>query len=194
MLSRAIAGIRFKDGREFHSDYLILSPGRGGLEGWSLRGGVKETQSDPAPNPVDIGVRVEVPASVMEPLTSITYEPKLVFFSKRFDDRVRTFCVNPYGEVVKEYLKDVWTVNGHSYAERKTNNTNFALLVSTYFTEPFDEPISYGRYIAQLANFIGKGVIVQRLGDLLAGRRSTHDRIAKGVVQPTLKDATPGGT
>jgi len=183
-------GIRLKDGREFHSDYLILSPGREGSR-W-LEEESKKLNLTLLQNPVDIGVRVEVPASVLEPLTSITYEPKLVFFSKRFDDRVRTFCVNPYGEVVKEYLKDVWTVNGHSYAERKTNNTNFALLVSTFFTEPFDEPISYGRYIAQLANFIGKGVIVQRLGDLLAGRRSTHERIAKGVVQPTLKDATPG--
>jgi uncharacterized FAD-dependent dehydrogenase len=93
---------------------------------------------------------------------------------------------------VKEYLKGIWTVNGHSYTDRRTNYTNFALLVSTYFTEPFDEPISYGRYIAQLANFIGKGVIVQRLGDLHAGRRSTHERIAKGIVRPTLADATPG--
>jgi uncharacterized protein len=183
-------GIRLRDGREFHSAYLILSPGREGSR-W-LEEESKKLNLTLLQNPVDIGVRVEVPASVLEPLTSITYEPKLVFYSKRFDDRVRTFCVNPYGEVVKEYLKDVWTVNGHSYAERRTNNTNFALLVSTYFTEPFDEPISYGRYIAQLANFIGKGVIVQRLGDLLAGRRSTYDRIAKGVVQPTLKDATPG--
>jgi uncharacterized FAD-dependent dehydrogenase len=128
----------------------------------------------------------------MEPLTRVTYEPKLLFYSKKFDDRVRTFCVNPYGEVVKEYLKGIWTVNGHSYAERRTNYTNFALLVSTYFTEPFDEPISYGRYIAQLANFLGKGVIVQRLGDLLAGRRSTPERISRGLVSPTLGDATPG--
>lgn len=183
-------GIRLADGREFHSDYLILSPGREGSR-W-LGDEAKKLGLTLLQNPVDIGVRVEVPAAVLEHLTSITYEPKLVYFSKRFDDRVRTFCVNPYGEVVKEYLKDVWTVNGHSYAARKTNNTNFALLVSTYFTEPFDEPISYGRYIAQLANFIGKGVIVQRLGDLLAGRRSTHERMAKGVVQPSLKDATPG--
>ncbi len=183
-------GIRLKDGREFRSDYLILSPGREGSR-W-LAEESKKLELTLLQNPVDIGVRVEVPASVLEPLTSITYEPKLIFFSKRFDDRVRTFCVNPYGEVVKEYLKGIWTVNGHSYAARKTNNTNFALLVSTYFTEPFDEPISYGRYIAQLANFIGKGVIVQRLGDLLSGRRSTHERMAKGVVQPSLKDATPG--
>jgi uncharacterized FAD-dependent dehydrogenase len=137
-------------------------------------------------------VRVEVPAPILEPLTRITYEPKLLFYSRRFDDKVRTFCVNPYGEVVKEYLKGIWTVNGHSYAERKTRNTNFALLVSTYFTEPFNEPISYGRYIARLANFLGNGVIVQRLGDLMAGRRSTQERIAKGIVRPTLTDATPG--
>jgi uncharacterized protein len=184
------AGVKTRDGREFRSDYLILSPGREGsrwLEEEARKHGFTMLQ-----NPVDIGVRVEVPAAVLEPLTKVTYEPKLVFYSKRFDDKVRTFCVNPYGEVVKEYLKGVWTVNGHSYAERKTNNTNFALLVSTFFTEPFDEPISYGRYIAQLANFIGKGVIVQRLGDLLSGRRSTHERISKGIVTPSLKDATPG--
>lgn len=184
------AGIRLKNGDKIYSDYVILAPGREGsrwLEEESRRLHLTLLQ-----NPVDIGVRVEVPASVFEHLTSVTYEPKLIFYSKKFDDKVRTFCVNPYGEVVKEYLKGIWTVNGHSYANRKTNNTNFALLVSTIFTEPFDEPISYGRYIARLANFLGKGVIVQRLGDLQIGRRSTHERIAKGIVQPTLKDATPG--
>jgi len=183
-------GIRLKDGAEVLSDHLILAPGREGsrwLEEESRRLGLTLLK-----NPVDIGVRVEVPAAVLEPLTAATYEPKLLFYSRRFDDKVRTFCVNPYGEVVKEYLKGVWTVNGHSYADRRTINTNFALLVSTYFTEPFDEPISYGRYIAQLANFLGNGVIVQRLGDLMAGRRSTSERISKGIVQPTLKDATPG--
>jgi uncharacterized FAD-dependent dehydrogenase len=184
------AGIRLRDGRVFSSDYLVLAPGREGSK-W-LEEEVRRLELTQLKNPVDVGVRVELPASVLEPLTNITYEPKLVFYSKKFDDRVRTFCVNPYGEVVKEYLKGIWTVNGHSYADRRTANTNFALLVSTYFTEPFDEPISYGRYIAQLANFIGKGVIVQRLGDLQAGRRSTHERIAKGNVRPSLADATPG--
>lgn len=183
-------GVRLKDGTSLSSDFLILAPGREGSK-W-LEEESKRLSLSLLKNPVDIGVRVEVPASVLEPLTNVTYEPKLVFYSKRFDDRVRTFCVNPYGEVVKEYLKGIWTVNGHSYADRRTNNTNFALLVSTYFTEPFDEPISYGRYIAQLANFLGKGVIVQRLGDLLSGRRSTPERISKGIVQPTLSDATPG--
>jgi uncharacterized FAD-dependent dehydrogenase len=143
-------------------------------------------------NPVDIGVRVEVAAEVFEPITKTTYEPKLIFRSKKFNDKVRTFCVNPYGEVVKEYLKGIWTVNGHSYSVSRTANTNFALLVSTFFTEPFDEPILYGSYIAGLANLLGKGVIVQRLGDLHMGRRSTHERIAMGAVRPTLRDATPG--
>jgi uncharacterized FAD-dependent dehydrogenase len=183
-------GVRMKNGDQLFSRYLILAPGREGSR-W-LEEEAKKLNLTLLNNPVDIGVRVEVPASVLEPLTRITYEPKLIFYSKRFDDKVRTFCVNPYGEVVKEYLKGIWTVNGHSYADRKTNNTNFALLVSTYFTEPFDEPISYGRYIAQLANFLGKGVIVQRLGDLISGRRSTQARISKGIVQPSLKDATPG--
>lgn len=183
-------GIRLKDGTEIFSEFLILAPGREGSR-W-LEEESKKLQLTLLKNPVDIGVRVELPASVFEPLTKITYEPKLLFYSKKFDDKVRTFCVNPYGEVVKEYLKGIWTVNGHSYANRRTNNTNFALLVSTYFTEPFDQPISYGRYIAQLANFLGKGVIVQRLGDLTSGRRSTGERIAKGIVRPTLADATPG--
>lgn len=183
-------GVKLKNGTEILSRHLVLAPGREGSR-W-LEEESRRLNLTLLKNPVDIGVRVELPAPVFEPLTKATYEPKLLFYSKRFDDKVRTFCVNPYGEVVKEYLKGVWTVNGHSYAKRKTNNTNFALLVSTYFTEPFDEPISYGRYIAQLANFLGEGVIVQRLGDLLSGRRSTPERISKGIVQPTLKDATPG--
>lgn len=184
------AGIRLKDGRSLYSEFLILTPGREGSR-W-LEKEAKRLRLTLLRNPVDIGLRVEVPASVFEPLTRITYEPKLIFHSRKFHDKVRTFCVNPYGEVVKEYLKGIWTVNGHSYAHRKTNNTNFALLVSTSFTEPFDEPILYGRYIAELANLLGKGVIVQRLGDLKQGRRSTHERISKGSVEPTLTDATPG--
>lgn len=185
-----VVGIRIKNGRSFRSQFLILAPGREGSR-W-LEKEAKRLRLTLFRNPVDIGLRVEVPASVFEPITRITYEPKLIFHSRKFRDKVRTFCVNPYGEVVKEYLKGIWTVNGHSYANRNTNNTNFALLVSTTFTEPFDEPILYGRYIAELANLLGKGVIVQRLGDLKQGRRSTHERIADGVVEPTLKDATPG--
>lgn len=187
---RGIEGVELKDGKIHRAEFIVLAPGREGSQ-W-LEGQAKNIGLTLLNNPVDIGVRVEIPASVFEPLTKITYEPKLLFYSKKFDDMIRTFCVNPYGEVVKEYLKGIWTVNGHSYASHKTENTNFALLVSTYFTEPFNEPISYGRYISRLANFLGKGVILQRLGDLNKGRRSTVERIRRGLVQPTLKDATPG--
>jgi uncharacterized FAD-dependent dehydrogenase len=187
---KKVRGIRLKDGTEYEARHVILAPGREGSR-W-LEDETRRLKLSTLRNPVDVGVRVEVPASVLEHLTSITYEPKLYFYSSRFDDKVRTFCVNPHGEVVKEYLKGIWTVNGHSYAGKTSGNTNFALLVSSTFTEPFEEPISYGRYIAGLANFLGNGVIVQRLGDLRAGRRSTADRLKKGIVQPTLKDATPG--
>ncbi len=183
-------GIRLQNGKSIYSEFLILAPGREGSR-W-LEKEAKRLRLTLFRNPVDIGLRVEVHASVLELLTKITYEPKLIFHSRKFHDRVRTFCVNPYGEVVKEYLKGIWTVNGHSYANRSTGNTNFALLVSTSFTEPFDEPILYGRYIAELANLLGKGVLVQRLGDLKQGRRSTIERISKGSIKPTLKDATPG--
>ena len=191
LLSKGKAtGIRLKSGVKLHAGIVILAPGREGSR-W-LEKESKRLRLTLLKNPVDIGVRVEIPASVFEPITRVTYEPKLVFHSKKFNDKVRTFCVNPYGEVVKEYLKGIWTVNGHSYSDRKSENTNFALLVSTVFTEPFDEPILYGSYIAGLANLLGKGVLLQRLGDLRLGRRSTHARIAQGAVKPTLHDATPG--
>lgn len=199
-LNTSVKEVIFRDGRvqgiitdkdeEISGDYIILAPGRDGSE-W-LSNEAKRLNLTALNNPVDIGVRVELPAPILEPLTKITYEPKLVFYSKKFDDKVRTFCVNPYGEVVKEYSHGISTVNGHSYSDKKTGNTNFAILVSTYFTEPFHEPISYGQYIARLANILGMGVIVQRLGDLQMGRRSTHERILRGLVEPTLKDATPG--
>jgi hypothetical protein len=146
-------------------------------------------------NPIDVGVRVEVPVAVMEALTNVLYESKLEFMSKSFDDRVRTFCMCPGGEVIMETTggcDPVITVNGHSYADRSTDNTNFALLVSTTFTKPFNQPIAYGRYLARLANILSGGVLVQRLGDLMEGRRSTPARIEQGLVQPTLKNATPG--
>jgi len=143
-------------------------------------------------NPVDIGVRVEVAAAIMEPLTDALYESKLIYYTPTFDDPVRTFCMNPYGAVSLENYGDVVTVNGHSYADSKTDRTNFALLVSTDFTEPFDDPIAYGKSIARLANVLGEDIIVQRLGDLQQGHRSTMDRIRRGTVQPTLQGATPG--
>jgi hypothetical protein len=137
-------------------------------------------------------VRVEVPAAVTDELTKAVYEPKLVYYSKAFDDKVRSFCVCPNGEVVIEKHDGVTSVNGHSYARKKTRNTNFALLVSVGFTEPFHEPITYGRYVASLANLLSGGVIVQRLGDLESGRRSTAERIERGLTQPTLTEAVPG--
>jgi uncharacterized FAD-dependent dehydrogenase len=143
-------------------------------------------------NPVDIGVRVELPATLLKNLTDVAYEGKFIYFSKKFQDKIRTFCMNPYGEVVIETLGDIITVNGHSWATKRTENTNFALLVSADFTEPFDDPIGYGESVAKLANMIGKGVIVQRLGDLLSGRRTTHERLQKCSTRPTLKQATPG--
>jgi uncharacterized protein len=185
-----ISGVRLATGEIYSADYVICGPGRIGAE-WmhreSKRLGLKGVN-----NPVDIGVRVEVPAVIMENLTRQIYESKLVYFTKQFDDRIRTFCMNPYGVVVTENNEGLVTVNGHSFAETRTNNTNFALLVSKSFTEPFNEPIRYGRYIASLANMLGDGVIVQRLGDLLMGRRSTPERIKRGLVRPTLKEATPG--
>jgi uncharacterized FAD-dependent dehydrogenase len=185
-----VTGVEVSDGKKFYSDFVIAAPGREGslwLEEQSRALGLSLLR-----NPVDIGVRVELPASVLKPLTDVSYEPKLIFYSKKFNDRVRTFCVNPEGEVVKEYVKGVWTVNGHSYSNRITGNTNFAILVSTNFTEPFDEPHLYGRSVAGLANLLGNGIILQRLGDLQSGRRSTLERISKGAVSPSLKDAAPG--
>lgn len=185
-----VTGVETSDGKVIHADFVILAPGREGSL-W-LEEQARAMNLSLLRNPVDIGVRVEIPAAVLEPITRVVYEPKLIFYSKRFNDKVRTFCVNPYGEVVKEYVKGVWTVNGHSYFDKKTQNTNFALLVSTSFTEPFDEPHLYGRSIARLANLLGKDILIQRLGDLQQGRRSTPLRIAKGKVKPTLKDAVPG--
>ncbi|MBI5892250.1 MAG: NAD(P)/FAD-dependent oxidoreductase [Deltaproteobacteria bacterium] len=184
------AGIRTKDGDDFYAKYVILAPGRSGS--YWLNEEAKRLGLSTENNPVDIGVRVEVPAEVLKSVTDIVHEAKLTFYSKRFNDHVRTFCMNPYGVVVKEQHKDFCTVNGHSFSVKKTENTNFAILVSTTFTEPFHEPIAYGQYIAKLANLLGEGIIVQRLGDLLQGRRSTFERIKNGLVQPTLKHAAPG--
>jgi uncharacterized protein len=185
-----VSGVKLANGEKYEADYVICGPGRIGAE-WmhreSIRLGLKGIN-----NPVDIGVRVEVPAVIMENITSQIYESKLIYFTSQFDDRIRTFCMNPYGVVVTENSDGLVTVNGHSFAETRTNNTNFALLVSKSFTEPFNEPIRYGRYIASLANMLGDGVIVQRLGDLLMGRRSTDERIRRGLVRPTLTEATPG--
>jgi len=185
-----ISGIRLVNGETISGRFVVVAPGRSGAS-WMK----KEAESlglNTEVRPVDIGVRVELPAPVLKEITDTVYESKLIYYSKSFDDKVRTFCMNPYGEVVSEKSNGLITVNGHSYAEKKSDNTNFAILVSSAFTEPFDDPIAYGRYIARLANLLGKGAIIQRLGDLLAGRRSTAARINRGLTRPTLKEATPG--
>ena len=186
----AVSGVTTEDGTSYDAPVVIVAVGREGSS-W-LSGEARRLGLSVQNNPVDIGVRVELQAHIMKDITDIAYEGKFIYYSKRFRDRVRTFCMNPYGEVVKEYSGGVFSANGHSYKNRKTQNTNFALLVSTDFTKPFNDPISYGKYIAGLANLLGGGVIVQRLGDLKMGRRSTPERIAEGSVQPTLEDATPG--
>jgi len=174
--------------------YVVAAPGRGGaswLAEQTIRLGVVTENND-----VDIGVRVEVPNSIMDHLTRELYEPKLVYYSDTYDLKTRSFCVNPGGVVSEEhYDGGIAVVNGHSYADpaKKTKNTNFALLVSTHFTEPFNQPIEYGKYIARLANMLtGGGVMVQRLGDLLKGRRTTESRLRRSTTIPTLISAVPG--
>lgn len=144
-------------------------------------------------NRVDIGVRVELPAEIFEHLTSELYESKIVYRTEKYGDLVRTFCMNPHGAVVNENTNGIVTVNGHSYEDPKkhTENTNFALLVSKHFTEPFNDSTAYAENIARLSNMLGGGVMMQRFGDLIAGRRSTPDRVAESFTRPTLS-ATPG--
>lgn len=177
-----------------HAPYVVLAPGRGGAE-WLAQEAARlgiETRN----NEVDIGVRVEVPNSIMDHLTQELYEAKLVYYSDTFENRVRTFCMNPGGIVSEEHYEGgIAVVNGHSYHEqdRRTQNTNFAMLVSTRFTQPFNQPIRYGNYIAQLGNMLtGGGIMVQRLGDLLQGRRTDLSRLKKSTTIPTLVTAVPG--
>ena len=185
-----VKGLVLDNGEEIRAEYTIIAPGREGAD-W-LTKEFSKNKIGMVNNAVDIGVRVELPAPVFEPLTSKLYESKLIYHSPTFGDEVRTFCMNPNGEVVQENYNGVATVNGHSYAEKTTNNTNFALLVSEKFTEPFKEPIQYGQHIASLANMLGGGILVQRFGDLLDGRRSTPERIKASILTPTLTCATPG--
>ncbi|MDH5268058.1 MAG: NAD(P)/FAD-dependent oxidoreductase, partial [Candidatus Bathyarchaeota archaeon] len=188
--NKTVEGVETVNGEKFFGKYVIVAPGRSGAE-W-LQAEAQALGLKTLNNPVDVGIRVEVLAPVMEELTSVLYEPKFIYYSRVFDDQVRTFCVAPYGEVISESYNGVLSVNGQSYAEKKTKNTNFAILVRTSFTEPFKEPIAYGKYLARLSNLLSGGVMIQRLGDLEAGRRSTPERIARSVVTPTLKNATPG--
>ena len=185
-----VKGIILDNGETIHAEYTIIAPGREGAD-W-LTHEFSKNKIGMVSNAVDVGVRVELPAPVFDPITSKLYESKLVYYSPKFGDCVRTFCMNPNGEVVQENYNGIATVNGHSYANTKTKNTNFALLVSEKFTEPFKEPIAYGQKIASLANMLGGGILVQRFGDLLDGRRSTPERLKSSIIEPTLRCATPG--
>lgn len=186
----AVVGISLDTGETVRAEYVVVAPGRSGAV-W-IREQARRLGIPSVPGPVDIGVRVEVPAEILAPLSEASYEAKLIYYSRTFDDKVRTFCMNPNGEVVLEDYNGLVTVNGHSYCHPKTENSNFAILVSSFFTEPFDDPISYGQYIAHLANLLGRGVIVQRLGDLQAGRRTTLARLERCLTRPTLEAAVPG--
>lgn len=175
----------------FTAENLVLATGRSGSK-WISNVCEKlgiETES----NRVDIGVRVELPAAVFEHITRDVYESKIMYRTKKYSDFVRTFCMNPHGEVVNENTNGIVTVNGHSYAnpELHTENTNFALLVSNHFTEPFKNSNEYGESIAKLSNMLGGGVLVQRFGDLVQGRRTNEHRLNKSFTRPTLS-ATPG--
>ena len=169
----------------------IISVGRVGSK-W-MEQICRELDIPTSSNRVDLGVRVELPAVIFSHLTDELYESKIVYRTEKFEDNVRTFCMNPHGIVVTENTNGIVTVNGHSYEnpDQQTENTNFALLVSKHFSEPFRDSNGYGESIARLSNMLGGGVIVQRFGDLMRGRRSTEKRIAEGLVTPTLA-ATPG--
>ncbi len=175
----------------FDCDKCIISVGRSGSK-W-MEKVCKELDIPTKSNRVDIGVRVELPAEVFSHITDELYESKIVYRTKEYGDKVRTFCMNPKGAVVNENTNGIITVNGHSYEDpsRQTGNTNFALLVAKHFSEPFKDSNGYGESIARLSNMLGGGVIVQRFGDLVCGRRSNRTRIEEAFITPTL-NATPG--
>ena len=180
------------EGQVFEAPYLIAGPGRSGAEWFADQ--CKGLGLELINNQVDIGVRVELPAAVFEPITDVVYESKLVYRTKQYGDMVRTFCMNPYGHVVAENVGGINTVNGHSYSDPalQSKNTNFALLVSNRFTEPFNEPYRYGKHIASLSNMLAGGVLVQRFGDLVGGTRTNDHRMSKSFTRPTLTAAVPG--
>ena len=178
-------------GETYTCDHCIISVGRSGSK-W-MEQVCKELEIPTQSNRVDIGVRVELPAAVFSHITDELYESKIVYRTQKYGDRVRTFCMNPKGAVVNENTNGIITVNGHSYEDptKQTDNTNFALLVAKHFSEPFKDSNGYGESIARLSNMLGGGVIVQRFGDLIRGRRSTQNRIDEAFITPTL-NATPG--
>ncbi|NLO96473.1 MAG: NAD(P)/FAD-dependent oxidoreductase [Peptococcaceae bacterium] len=177
---------------QFSCDYLISAVGRVGSEWFSEQ--CKKLNIKLTNNQIDLGVRVELPYEIFSHITDEVYEAKLHYYTKKYNDLVKTFCMNPRGHVVTENTIGVLTVNGHSYSDEalKSDNTNFALLVCNKFTSPFNEPLKYGKYIATLSNMLGDGVIVQRFGDLVKGRRTNEKRMAKSFTKPTLKSANAG--
>ena len=183
--------VKTNKGEEFSADDLVLAAGRSGSK-WigdvCDKFGIESKR-----NRVDIGLRIEVPAEVFKHITDDVYEAKIMYQTKQYNDIVRTFCMNPYGHVVTENTNGILTVNGHSFTDPKlqSNNTNFALLVTNRFTEPFKDSNEYGESIAKLSNMLGGGVLMQRFGDLIKGRRSSDRRMAKSFTKPTMK-ATPG--
>lgn len=186
-------GVQTKDG-EYYADRIVVSVGREGSDWFETL--CKKHDIETTVGKVDIGVRVETRNEVMKEINDALYEGKLIYYTPTFDDKVRTFCSNPGGEVTTEYYdNNLAVVNGHSYKEdaSKTDNTNFALLVSKGFTKPFNSPIEYGKHIADLANMItGNKILVQRYGDFIRGRRTTEERLNRNNIIPTLKDAVPG--
>ena len=175
----------------YTSKYCIVSVGRSGSK-W-MESVCNALHIPTKSNRVDIGVRVELPAGIFAHLTDELYESKIVYRTQKYGDKVRTFCMNPKGSVVTENTNGIITVNGHSYddSKKQTENTNFALLVAKHFSEPFKDSNGYGESIAKLSNMLGGGVIVQRFGDLIRGRRSTASRMKDAFITPTLH-ATPG--
>ena len=187
-------GVKIHSGEIIEADEIVSAVGREGAD-W-FRAQCEEIGIETKPGTVDVGVRVEVRDEVMQSLNENLYEAKLIFHTPTFDDKVRTFCTNPSGEVATEYYEGgLAVVNGHAYKskEYKTNNTNFALLVSKNFTKPFKTPIEYGKKIAELANMLCDGkILVQTYGDFKRGRRTNEERLARNNLIPTLKDAVPG--
>ena len=178
-------------GENYICRYCVISVGRSGSK-W-MEGICRDLAMPTKSNRGDIGVRVELPAVIFSHLTDELYESKIVYRTEKYDDLVRTFCMNPYGAVVTENTNGIVTVNGHSFEDpsKHTDNTNFALLVSKHFSKPFNDSNAYGENIAKLSNMLGGGVMVQRFGDLIRGQRSTVTRVEEGFVTPTLS-ATPG--
>lgn len=179
------------DNGSYTAEKCIISVGRSGSK-W-MEKVCSELQIPTLSNRVDIGVRVELPAEIFAPITDELYESKIVYKTEKYQDKVRTFCMNPKGAVVNENTNGIVTVNGHSYEDPalQTENTNFALLVAKHFTEPFKDSNGYGESIARLSNMLGGGVIMQRFGDLIRGQRSSEKRLKKSFLTPTLA-ATPG--